>query len=418
MVYDKVIELRGSITFDSYLHVLEELLRPSSGKQVLIDLSQIHFAHASGMTPLVALISDICDQEWSIDVALPENDFLYDYFRKAGWLQGITGAQSDGSSSIPGSSYVPLTKYDTEAELNPLIADIVGHFSREEVFGTGVLEAIEWSLSEVADNVLTHAGGAKGWIQLIAQPKKHLMEVVVADCGRGITSSLKEGYPEIADDGDALQRAVEKGVTRNQKVGQGNGLAGTLRIAIGAHGWAKVHSGSALLSYSPPPESQRSHLRVGQRMPGGISNGLMVRQVPYHQGTVVLLSLPTSSQLDVANALWGNRPSSALEQEHLLEGGYHAVLKLKTEASGFGNRPSARPIRRRLQNLLNMYEDSKILVDFEGVHVVSASFADEFIARLVKEIGVATFFQRVGLQNMNELTRRTVDEVLQQRLSS
>jgi len=50
--------------------------------------------------------------------------------------------------------------------------------------------------------------------------------------------------------------------------------------------------------------------------------------------------------------------------------------------------------------------------------MISASFADEFVARLAKSMGVASFFQRVNLKGMNEFLTRTLDAVMEQRLKS
>ena len=49
--------------------------------------------------------------------------------------------------------------------------------------------------------------------------------------------------------------------------------------------------------------------------------------------------------------------------------------------------------------------------------MISASFADELIARLVLEIGVTRFFSKVRLVNLSDLARRTVDAVIAQRLA-
>ena len=99
-----------------------------------------------------------------------------------------------------------------------------------------------------------------------------------------------------------------------------------------------------------------------------------------------------------------------------MNGGEYVIFNLADEASGFGNRASAKPLRQQVQNLMSQFADTRIIVNFSGVPLVSASFADEFIARLAKEVGVASFFQRVVLQGMSDLVRRTIDAVLEQRL--
>jgi hypothetical protein len=167
-----------------------------------------------------------------------------------------------------------------------------------------------------------------------------------------------------------------------------------------------------------PNESVAQIDRGVGKAPSRGARGLLIEEAPQHQGTVVSLTIPTTRKLDVAGALWGRRPSSTFEMDYVADSGNEIVVTVVDEASGFGNRDSARPARQRLHNLLNLYPEMRVVVDFNAVNLLSASFADEFIARLAKEVGVASFFQRVVLSNMNDLVRRTMDAVLEQRMQS
>jgi anti-sigma regulatory factor (Ser/Thr protein kinase) len=417
--YDAIIRLprQGRIVqFREFLEFCERLCPIDRPARVLVDFEHVSFAHATGMAPTVSVIRHLTNLGWDFDVVLPGDDFLCSYFYKAGWVAAITGDIEASPTALPGNSFIPLTQYSSASELNPVLNEALRHFTQHSVYETGVLEGIEWALNEVADNVLIHAGGVPGWLQLAEQRKKGLIEIVVADCGQGVCSSLHERFPELADDRAALEKAVEKGVTRNPDIGQGNGLAGTLRIAIEAGGWVNLHSGRGLLRYMPG-QNVRSDRGVG-RAPSRAAKGLFLEQGPPHQGTVVSLTIPTSKKLDVAGALWGNRPMSTFETQYVADSGRDIVFAVANETSGFGNRDSARPLRQRLHNLFNLYPDMRVVVDFRSVDLLSASFADEFIARLAKDVGVASFFQRATLTNMNDLVRRTMDAVLEQRLRS
>lgn len=402
----------GILGFAEFLSFRSRLEQVAGPARVLVDLGGVRFAHPSGMAPIVATIRHLNAHGWDFDVGLPENEFLEDYFYKAGWVSGITG--DAGAGAVPGSTFIPLTEYASADELNPVLTDALRHFTHNSVYETGVLEGIEWALNEVADNVLIHAGGVPGWLQLAEQPKKGLIEIVVVDCGQGICSSLHQRFPDLADDREAIQKAVEKGVTRDPEVGQGNGLAGTLRIAIAASGWVNLYSGRGLLRYMPAARVPQD--RGLGRPPSRAAQNLFLEQVPHFQGTVVTLTIPTTRRLDVASALWGYRPMSTFELDYLDDAGEEIVFRVADEATGFGNRHSAKPLRQQLHNMMNLYPDKRVVVDFDGVNLASASFLDEFIARLAKEVGVASFFQRVSLSRTNDLVRRTMDAVLEQRL--
>jgi hypothetical protein len=149
---------------------------------------------------------------------------------------------------------------------------------------------------------------------------------VVVDTGRGILASLKEAYPTLSNDEDALRLAVQKGITRNRQYGQGNGLSGALNIAQAAKGWLNLHSGSGLLRWA---ESE-----------------LQSRRISLHVGTVVTMTLPVREPIDLSEALWGRAPLPAFEASHLSDEG--VVFTVREEASGFGNRATGQYLRTRL----------------------------------------------------------------------
>jgi hypothetical protein len=166
------------------------------------------------MAPIVAVIGNLTDLGWDFDVALPESQFISDYYDKAGWTTGITGEFERTPRALPGSTFIPLTCYSSAAELNPILTSAMEHFTHHAVYETGVLEGIEWAINEVADNVLIHAGGVPGWLQLAVQPKKGLMEIVVVDCGQGLCSSLRERFPDLINDREAVAKAAEPSAPR------------------------------------------------------------------------------------------------------------------------------------------------------------------------------------------------------------
>jgi hypothetical protein len=51
----------------------------------------------------------------------------------------------------------------------------------------------------------------------------------------------------------------------------------------------------------------------------------------------------------------------------------------------------------------------RIVIDFNRVSVVSSSFADELIGKLVVELGFTGFTQRIQLTGMNDLIAPVVD---------
>ena len=380
----------------SYVHFLRWLGSLSGESQLAVDLRDHGFFYPDGMAPLIATLARLRGKGYEIDVMPPEGTDLRQYFDSVGWSAAINGEPAPPQRR--GSTYVPLSSYADSEELNGLISGAIGVLADTSVFPEGILDAVEWSVNEVADNVLVHAGEpAEGWMQLTSYPQKAEVEMVVVDIGRGIRDSLKEGYPELGDDQKALNLAVQKGITRDREIGQGNGLSGVFNIVRAAKGWLNLHSGSGLL-------------RLAQ-------GDLQFPAVPVHVGTLVTMTLPTNKPIDLGEALWGYKPLPAFERQYLGDEGISFVLK--EEASGFGNRPTARALRSRLTNLMKQFPSERVVIDFRDVDLVTASFADEFIAKLVQEVGgVVNFFGRVQLRNVTQFVGGSLNEVIQQRMTS
>ena len=59
----------------------------------------------------------------------------------------------------------------------------------------------------------------------------------------------------------------------------------------------------------------------------------------------------------------------------------------------------------------------RIVIDFHGVSVVSSSFADELIGKLVVKLGFTGFTQRIQLVGMNDFIAPVVDRSVAQRIA-
>lgn len=384
-----------TFNYSSYLSVLPALVAAlrNNVDSVTIDLSTQQFFFPDGMAPLCALIRHLAEHKVYSDVLTPDDDRMFRYFRTAGWAAAMEGGRSDQRRL--GSTYLPLSYYDTYTELNELVQQAVRVVAEADVVSSGVLDAISWTLNEVADNVLNHAGeNTRGWIQLSVYPKRGEVEMVVVDNGRGIRASLAESHP-VTNDVDAIELALKRGITRDTRVGQGNGLSGSVRITSAAHGFLNIHSGTGILRMS--------------------KGDMQCRTVPFHPGTVVTVTIPTTGNIDPTEALWGISPLPAFEEDYVSESGITFVVA--DEASGFGNRATGRALRNKLVNITQQFPEERVVIDFGGVDMVAASFTDEFIAKLAVSVGVVRFFGRFRLRGMTRFVQVTIDNVLQQRMA-
>ena len=359
------------------------------------DFDSVDFFYPDGMAPFVASVTHFVNTGLPVRVGLPRTDDLVDYWDQVGWLDGIGGT---GRVRQRASTYVPLTPYRNADEIHAFLNSALDVLSETQALSDGALTAFEWSFDEISDNVLLHADSLEtepAWLQMTSYPENQLVEFVVVDTGRGIRASLSEAYPNLESDQQAVEQAVEQGITRNREIGQGNGLSGTLRIATGAQGWMNLHSGSGQLRQ--------------------METTLYQSTTAVHPGTLVTLTLPTHKPIDVSEALWGHVPVPAYESRYVTGDGIQFTVQ--EEAPNFGNRSTGEQLRLKLQNLAQLHPDEAVIVDFTDADVLSASFADEFIAKLVKELGVVQFFGRFRFKGLSRFAATTIDQVVAQRLS-
>ena len=394
MAYD--IRFKGpNFAYGAYVYFLSQVERAKSQGEVRIEVNfdAVNFFYPDGMAPFVASVNYFVNQGLSIGITEPKTSKLFKYWEFSGWLDGI---QNTGNILPRHSTYVPLTPYTNAEGIYDFLSNVEEVLATSEVFPEGVLTAFEWAFYEISDNVLLHSESSEpSWLQMTNYPNKQQVEFVVVDTGKGIRASLSESIPDLATDQESVERAVEKGITRNREIGQGNGLSGTLSIASNAKGWMNIHSGRGQFRWMEDRVHQRS--------------------TSYHPGTLVTVTLPTDKSIDVSEALWGHEPTPAFESQYYT--GDEILFVLREEASHFGNRSTGEKLRLKLRNIAEINPKESVVIDFENVDVMSSSFADEFIAKFVKELGTTSFFGRYRFKGLSQFAATTVDKVIAQRLA-
>jgi len=345
-------------------------------------------------------------REAGIDIELipPTDARLLNLFRNTNWGYFLDPRKFD-PSHFRGYSRIPATRYKTPDEqqnaVNRIVNIILGALPDLQ---RSNLAAFEWSINEITDNVLLHSESSIGGLVQVSTFQKNTKSIqfVVADAGVGIPKTLKGGQPDITSDTDALDKAIREGVTRDANIGQGNGLFGTYRVCSKSNGYFQVDSGHARLEYN---------LRKGL----SISN----QNIPY-SGTLVVATIDFTdpSLLDDALRFGGKpyKPVDYVETEYEREDGNPINFILTEECQAFGSRVSGRPLRQKLHNILNMSESTQVAIDFDGVPVVSSSFADEAFGKLFLQLGPVQFMQRVELNNMADTVEALVNKAIAQRM--
>lgn len=113
------------------------------------------------------------------------------------------------------STYIPPIIIESNKDINAVAKAIVSKFRLDNIENSSELvEVITHLLTEIMDNAFTHSNTVHSPV-VMAQyfPEKEKIQVVIADSGEGFSNSLKDKYPEIGNDSDALKLSLKLGVT-------------------------------------------------------------------------------------------------------------------------------------------------------------------------------------------------------------
>jgi len=320
------------------------------------------------------------------------------------WAHLLEPEAHDVSDTVH-ERHLATHRFDTGSAQQKVVNALMDVAMRTMTLRRDVLAGLEWSINEITDNVLNHSEcPTGGLIQLTTFRESQKVAFAVGDSGRGILSSLREGYPMLRTDAQAIGEAVKAGVTRSPEAGQGNGLAGTLRIASMASGSFAVTLGCAQLSVF---SGQSQHYERGDSQ--------------HFHGTLVSAEIGAQANFRLAEALGFSgsprQPVDLIELHYETSAGDALLLRLEHETTGFGSRASGRQIRTKCHNLLAAEPSKPLIIDWNGIPLVSSSFADELIGKLFVELGPTGFSSRVRDVGMEATVRVLVDRAIMQRVA-
>jgi len=123
----------------------------------------------------------------------------------------------------------------------------------------------------------------------------------------------------------------------------------------------------------------------------GRKTSLSIKQdnVPFRGSFIsATINYSTAGLLEKAFVFKGrvHEPANDYIEAHYDTDGEKVIFKVATEVEGFGSREYGRRARSKIDNIL---VDKSVVIefDFEGVPLVSSSFADEVFGKLFLELG-------------------------------
>jgi anti-sigma regulatory factor (Ser/Thr protein kinase) len=402
--------LRFGSRFDerSLSATMEELGEISSRgyREIVLDFGRSETAYPGAVLSLITLVDAWRDRGAAFHLKLPASSQLARLFVNTRWAHLLDRDQPEPDTSYP--QHLSVRRYVTHPEQQEAVKSATDVVLKNLSLRRDLLQAVEWTVNEITDNVLNHAdspGG--GLLQVSAFREHHLVNIVVADGGRGIPAVMRQAFPTL-NDFDAITEATKPGVTSPADAGQGNGLAGSLRIAKFSEGSFKILSGRAKLYVYRDP---RTGAYRTQR--GGAPRGRKFI------GTTVMIELSTTTDFDIVEALAldGSPQHPLIDVIDLAHGADSGlVIRVCDEQVGVGTRHAGAELRRKALNLLNAEPGKRLVFDWCGLALISSSFADEAVGKLFVELGPTRFSARVGHLNAEPLVASLLDRAVMQRV--
>lgn len=224
---------------------------------------------------------------------------------------------------------------------------------------------------------------------------------------RGIPSSLAKGGIRASSPSEALSAAIQRGV--GDGAGAGNGLWMMKQIV-------SCSSGSFELTSDGARYAVRHHQNSEAAVPA------ISAVTPFKSGTTLVdFQLHTSRPLDIQTALNAD-PVNLWVDNHLIDlqipsnqSNEALLISVAQESRGCASRYEAKAFANIAGNLMESAPGICIL-NFNGISMVSASFADELLVRLIDRFGIITVIQRLNFQGLTPTNAAMFDHCFQGRL--
>ena len=305
-----------------------------------------------------------------------------------------------------GAPKVSIDVFDAQT-LDTVYKDVISAMTSHFEIEVSVLQALSYCLYEMMDNVHIHSGKPLGTAMTHYDEAHKTLSILIADDGIGIQASLSENeaYKNITE-AEALKMCLEDKITDGK--GLGFGLYTISRLVDNIGEEFILHSGMHKLIRKDGNESV-------------IENG-------FWQGTLIYMVIGTGVEID-PNQIVDHRTDveeeyneSFIDTEELDSLWFDSrgqslsdtvIFEFLNYGTDFGTRDMGQKLRQKLLALIN--GDKKVIFDFTGVKVVSNSFADECLAKLLLEIPLDELKRHTAFRGLNSLAERSVLVALQRR---
>ena len=382
------------------LAALHDLVVKKGYSDIVLDFSLVTRLRPELMLPVVAIARKYRSSKVEFDIVFPNERRAHNFLKTSGWLHLIAPEKYD-LRTFKVSGHLAAMQFRSPEEHTKAVNNGIDLILSNNQIARSELKALEWSLNEITDNVLNHSECKFGGIvQVFNSKRAGSVDFYVVDSGITIPKSLMSSVDGIQGEIDALRRSIQEGVTRNKKTNQGNGLFGTFRCCEVSGGEFEILSGRAHLHF------KNGNLNVTRNL------------IPF-EGTFIKASIKNNAPDLLGRALVfkGRKHVPGFDYIERIYQSESEIMtfKVASEIPAFGSRSSGRHALQKIQNIMADYT-IPVEFDFEGVNLISSSFADEVFGNIYKDVGPIKFGAVCKFINISSTIQGLLDRAITQRM--
>lgn len=378
------------------INSLKRLYFKFGHKKIMIDLQKIEKVSPYPTVPVAGYIHYF-KEEYNVDFEFIN---VPTYLKK---IHFLSPSDINKTSTGIGTNFLDrVWVFHSSDDVHLLVKGFLASIRKSCSVEEGILQACEWGLSEIMDNVIQHSNQSVGFVMGQILKDSQILKISIFDYGQGIFESLRNTVYKPRNAADAISLSIQEGVTRDKRIGQGNGMWGLFNMVNLNDGVLQITSGRGGLNFVNRTKTTESYQN-------------MIMLSPKNQSTAINFDVKLTNPISIKEALGGYTPID-LFIENLEDEFDRIIYKITEQASGTGTRQSGMKIRNEI---LNIYRTAKkpVILDFQGVGIIASSFADELIGKLVQDLGLFQFQAAFPMKNMNPTIQSIVQRSLSQRLS-
>ena len=219
----------------------------------MIDLTRVTFIDAYGLVGLACYIAAAAGEGYSVQLRLPVSEELRTYLARMHLGEVIDRYDVESDGTLP--EVRELDRRDSLIELQSFRdvhgSDRLAAFIWDRLVGRADSEVVTQlyeATGELGLKVVEHAGSPAGGFVAAqryqrGQPGERAI-VAVGDVGVGLRESLR-GLHGPMTDGEAIDRAIQRDVSRFSDPGRGQGLASVVEGVRALGGTVRIRTGGA-----------------------------------------------------------------------------------------------------------------------------------------------------------------------------